>query len=78
MVSSKKTLNEASEKLVNKKRKENKLKKIKPCIDNYVGSPGTIDERDTGVTTKRKTYGIKCPECPFLASQLHKHLTAKH
>ena len=41
-------------------------------------SPGTIDERYTGVTTKRKTYGIKCPECPFVASQLHKHLTAKH
>ena len=63
---------------MNKKRKEKKSKKIKSCIENFVCSPGKIDGRYTGVTTKRKTYGIKCPECPFVASQLPKHLTVKH
>ena len=48
------------------------------CIKKYVGPPGTVDERYTGVARKRKMYDIKCLECPFLASQLHKHLTTKH
>ena len=47
-------------------------------MKKYVGPPGTIDELQTAVTTKRKTHDTTCPECPFVTSQLHKQSTQKH
>ena len=37
-----------------------------------------MDERYTGVTANRRKYDIKCLECPFVASQLHKYSISGH
>ena len=77
MVSSKKAL-KAAPKRTSEEKEGNKLKKIKSFIEKHVCRLCKNDQRYTGVITRKKTHDIKCPECPFVASQLRKHLTSKH
>ena len=78
MVSFKKALKGASK---NSEEKEGGKETEKDNIfhwKKYVIPPSTMDERYTDVTIKRKKYDIKCPESPFVASQLQKYLTVKY
>ncbi|XP_057302645.1 uncharacterized protein LOC130636789 isoform X2 [Hydractinia symbiolongicarpus] len=64
--------------LANKRKAERKRKKMLACVNKYVGPPGTIKERKTGVIDYRKVYDIKCPVCSVVSSRLYQHLMLQH
>ena len=51
--------------------------KVDNCIKAHVGE-NVIEARYVGSKNNRKTYNIKCPECPFISNRLRKHMRRKH